>query len=142
MPHRSSHLCAYTYHPAQPVPSPHLFALPSLKLPARLYGPHCEEKKLAIEQIGELREALAHRGTVAFFPRPFQHGLQRAAAVPWEEDALSVRAVVQERDPAGLQVAAEVSHLGHQVCRPGATKMWAQAPVGPLPTSPVPPPHL
>lgn len=64
---------------------------------------------------------------MALFPGPSQHGLQRAATVPREEDSLGVCAVVQEGDPAALQVTAEVSHLGHQVCRPGATKVWAQA---------------
>lgn len=65
-------------------------------------GSHCEKEELAVEQIGELCEALAHGGTATLFPGPFKPRLQWTASMTGEEGTLSVCPVIQKGYPTGL----------------------------------------
>lgn len=77
-------------------------------------GKHLGKEKLAIEQVGELPQALFHSGSPAL--RHTKVPVQRRLLVPREEDPLSIHLIVEEGDATSQKVTGEISHLCHEVC--------------------------
>lgn len=71
------------------------------------------EKQLAVEEVGELHQALFHRLSPTL--RHIQVPLQWRLTVAWEEDALCIGLVVQEGNPGANQITGEIHHLCHEV---------------------------
>ncbi len=72
----------------------------------------CEEE-FTVEQVGQLHQALLHRLPPTLLN--VQVSPQWRLPMAGEENALSIHAVVKERDARAHQVTGHVHHLCHQV---------------------------
>lgn len=75
------------------------------------------EEELAVEQVGELHQALLHccSPTLLHIQVPAEGRL----SVTWEKDPLRIPPVVQEGNAGSHEITGHVHHLRHQVCGRG-----------------------
>lgn len=71
------------------------------------------EEEFAVEQVGELHQALLHRLPTTLLD--IQISPQWRLSVAREENAFGIHAIVKERDSRAHQVTGHVHHLCHQV---------------------------
>lgn len=71
------------------------------------------EEQLAVEQVGQLHQALLHRLPPAFLD--IQVSPQWRLPMAREENAFSIHLIVKERDSGAHQVTGHVHHLCHQI---------------------------
>lgn len=74
---------------------------------------YLSEKKFTVQQIGQLNQPLLNRLPSTLWD--IQITSQWGLLVPREENALSIRSVIQEGNPRAHQITGHVHHLCHQV---------------------------